>query len=58
MTSSILRKYLFKSNFADGNDICFGFRHRRSLKILNQDLSKLSKWLYENCMTVNPDKCH
>ena len=36
----------------------FWLQPRRSQTNLSQDLLKLSKWFHENCMILNPEKCH
>ena len=49
----------FLSNYADGNVLyAFGSNLDEIKQNLSQDLLKLSEWFYENCMILNPEKCH
>ena len=49
----------FLSICADCNVLyAFGSNLEEAKQNLSQDLSKLSKWFHENCMILNPEKCH
>ena len=49
----------FLSNYADYNVLyAFGSNLDEVKQNLSQDLLKLSEWVYENCMILNPEKCH
>ena len=49
----------FLSNYADDNVLyAFGSNQDQVKQNLSQDLLKLSEWFYENCMILNPEKCH
>ena len=49
----------FLSNYADDNVLyAFGSNLEEDKQNLSQDLLKLSEWLHENCMVLNPEKCH
>ena len=49
----------FLSNYADDNVLyAFGSNLDEVKQNLSQDLLKLSEWFYENCMILNPEKCH
>ena len=49
----------FLSNYADGNVLYAFVSNLDEVKQnLSQDLLKLSEWFYENCMILNPEKCH
>ena len=59
MTFSTSRTDLFLSNYADDNVLyAFGSNLDEVKQSLSQDLLKLSEWVYENCMILNPEKCH
>ena len=47
------------SNYPDDNVLyAFGSNLDEVKQNLSQDLLKLSKWFYENCMILNPENCH
>ena len=49
----------FLSNYADVNVLyVFGSNLERVKQNSSQDLLKLLKWFHENCMILNPEKCH
>ena len=49
----------FISNYTDGNVLhAFGSTLEEVKQNLSQDLLKLSEWFRENCMILNPEKCH
>ena len=49
----------FLSNYADDNVLyAFGSNLDEVKQNLSQDFLKLSEWFYENCMILNPEKCH
>ena len=49
----------FISNYADCNVFYgFGSNLEEVKQNLSQDLLKLSEWFHENCMMLNPEKCH
>ena len=49
----------FISNYADDNVLyAFGSNLEEVKQNLSQDLLKLSEWFHENCMILNPEKCH
>ena len=51
------RSYLI--NYADDNVLyAFGSYLEEAKQNLSQDLLKLSEWFHENCMILNPEKCH
>ena len=49
----------FLSNYADDNVLyVFDSNLEEVKQNLSQDLLKLSQWFHENCMILNPEKCH
>ena len=50
----------FLIDYTDGNVLyAFGSNLEEvKKKNLSQDLLKLSDWFHENCMILNPEKCH
>ena len=49
----------FLNNYADNNVLyAFGSNLEGVKQNLSQDLLKLSEWFHENCMILNPEKCH
>ena len=49
----------FLSNYADDDVLyAFGSNLEEVKQNLSQDLLKLSEWFHENCMILNPEKCH
>ena len=49
----------FLSNYADDNVLyAFDSNLEEVKQNLSQDLLKLSQWFHENCMILNPEKCH
>ena len=49
----------FISNYTDGNVLhAFCSTLEEVKQNLSQDLLKLSEWFHENCMILNPEKCH
>ena len=49
----------FLSNYTDDNVLyIFGYNLEEAKQNLSQDLLKLSEWFHENCMILNPEKCH
>ena len=49
----------FTSNYSDDNVLyAFGSNLEEVKQNLSQDLLKLSEWFHENCMILNPEKCH
>ena len=52
-------KRSFLSNYADDSVLyAFGSNLEEAKQNLSQDLLKLSEWFHENCMILNPEKCH
>ena len=49
----------FLSNYADDN-VLYAFRSnlKEVKQNLSQDLLKISEWFHENCVFLNPEKCH
>ena len=49
----------FLSNYTDDNVLyIFGYNLEEAKQNLSQELLKLSEWLHENCMVLNPEKSH
>ena len=51
--------YFGKRSYTNDNVLyAFGSELKEVKENVNQDLWKWAQWFYENCMLLNPDKCH